>query len=69
MGLGQLGPFIGTALYPESDKPFYVRGMTACALFMVLVGQSLQSSSFNAIADKDDSCIILVVKENLAEKE
>ncbi|KAL8633787.1 hypothetical protein Q9189_000523 [Teloschistes chrysophthalmus] len=35
--VGQLGPFIGTALYPESDKPFYVRGMTACALFMILV--------------------------------
>ncbi|KAL8965447.1 MAG: hypothetical protein Q9183_003849 [Haloplaca sp. 2 TL-2023] len=35
--IGQLGPFIGTALYPESDKPFYVRGMTACALFMLLV--------------------------------
>ncbi|KAL9586936.1 MAG: hypothetical protein Q9203_003691 [Teloschistes exilis] len=35
--VGQLGPFIGTALYPESDKPFYVRGMTACALFMLLV--------------------------------
>ncbi|KAL8687599.1 MAG: hypothetical protein Q9218_006278 [Villophora microphyllina] len=35
--IGQLGPFIGTALYPESDKPYYFRGMTACALFMLLV--------------------------------
>ncbi|KAL8976599.1 MAG: hypothetical protein Q9205_007422 [Flavoplaca limonia] len=38
--IGQLGPFIGTALYPESDRPYYVRGMTACAGFMLLVGKS-----------------------------
>lgn len=36
---GQLGPFIGTALYPESDKPYYVHGMAACAGFMLLVGK------------------------------
>ncbi|KAL8903741.1 MAG: hypothetical protein Q9171_007293 [Xanthocarpia ochracea] len=33
----QLGPFIGTALYPEKDKPYYVHGMAACAGFMLLV--------------------------------
>lgn len=38
---GQFGPFIGTALYPESDKPYYVHGMAACAGFMLLVGKSL----------------------------
>ncbi|KAL8875548.1 MAG: hypothetical protein Q9198_006111 [Flavoplaca austrocitrina] len=43
--IGQLGPFIGTALYPESDKPYYVRGMTACAGFMLLVGKSRNDPS------------------------
>lgn len=35
--IGQLGPFIGTALYPEADKPYYVRGMAACTGFMLAV--------------------------------
>ena len=35
--LGQMGPLIGTRLYPDSDKPFYVRGMSICAGFMFLV--------------------------------
>ena len=40
-----MGPFIGTALYPESDKPYYVPGMTACAGFMLLVGKSRNDPS------------------------
>ncbi|KAL9019866.1 MAG: hypothetical protein Q9185_002915 [Variospora sp. 1 TL-2023] len=35
--IGQLGPFIGTALYPESDKPYYVPGMAVCTVFMLAV--------------------------------
>ncbi|MCJ1312939.1 hypothetical protein MMC25_006615 [Agyrium rufum] len=35
--LGQLGPLLGTRLYPESDAPYYVRGMAVCGGFMVLV--------------------------------
>ena len=35
--VGQFGPLLGTRLYPDSDKPFYVRGMTVCGLFMFLV--------------------------------
>ncbi|KAI4134436.1 MAG: hypothetical protein LQ341_006023 [Variospora aurantia] len=35
--IGQLGPFIGTALYPESDKPYYVPGMAICTVFMLAV--------------------------------
>lgn len=35
--IGQLGPFIGTALYPEGDKPYYVRGMAVCTVFMLVV--------------------------------
>ena len=35
--LGQLGPLIGVHLYPDSDQPYYVKGMTICACFMVIV--------------------------------
>lgn len=35
--IGQLGPFIGTGLYPETDGPFYIRGMAACTIFMLVV--------------------------------
>lgn len=36
--VGQFGPLLGTRLYPDSDKPYYIRGMTVCGLFMFLVG-------------------------------
>ncbi|KAL4925459.1 putative MFS transporter [Aspergillus undulatus] len=35
--IGQCGPLLGTRLYPESDGPLYVRGMSVCAGFMGLV--------------------------------
>jgi hypothetical protein len=35
--LGQIGPLVGTKLYPDSDRPYYVRGMSVCAGFMALV--------------------------------
>lgn len=35
--IGQCGPLIGTRLYPESDGPWYVRGMLVCSVFMVIV--------------------------------
>lgn len=33
---GQIGPLVGTRLYPDSDKPYYVKGMAVCSLFMFL---------------------------------
>ena len=39
--LGQFGPLVGTRLYPDSDKPYYVKGMIVCSIFMFLV--SLQA--------------------------
>ena len=36
--IGQLGPLVGVHLYPESEGPYYVKGMTICAGFMVAVG-------------------------------
>ena len=35
--LGQLGPLVGTRLYPDSDKPYYVMGMSVCSFFMFVV--------------------------------
>ena len=35
--IGQFGPLVGTRLYPDSDKPYYVTGMTVCSIFMFLV--------------------------------
>ena len=35
---GQLGPLLGTRLYPDSDRPYFVRGMSICAAFMLIVG-------------------------------
>ncbi|KAJ8611693.1 hypothetical protein MRB53_037804 [Persea americana] len=35
---GQMGPLLGTRLYPEADAPFFVPGMVACAGAMVGVG-------------------------------
>lgn len=34
---GQFGPLVGTRLYPDSDKPYYVKGMAVCSGFMFLV--------------------------------
>jgi phosphatidylinositol 3,5-bisphosphate 5-phosphatase len=36
--IGQMGPLVGTSIFPKTDAPYYVRGMTICALFMALVG-------------------------------
>lgn len=35
--IGQCGPLLGTRLYPESDGPWYIRGMAVCSFFMVVV--------------------------------
>lgn len=35
--IGQMGPLLGTRLYPDGDKPYYVRGMSVCAIAMLLV--------------------------------
>jgi MFS family permease len=35
--IGQCGPLIGTRLYPESDGPWYTRGMFICSFFMTFV--------------------------------
>ena len=34
--IGQVGPILGTRLYPSSEGPFYVKGQSVCAGFMFL---------------------------------
>lgn len=35
--IGQMGPLVGTRLYPDRHGPLYVSGMSACAAAMLLV--------------------------------
>lgn len=35
--IGQLGPLVGTRLYPDSEGPYFVKGMSVCAGAMALV--------------------------------
>ncbi|KAL9025253.1 MAG: hypothetical protein Q9196_005890 [Gyalolechia fulgens] len=59
--IGQLGPFIGTALYPEDDQPYYSRGMAACTVFMLVVAAlSLWLRRFlqNKNIERDAMCSI-----------
>jgi MFS family permease len=35
--IGQCGPLLGTRLYPQSEGPWYVKGMAACSFFMLVV--------------------------------
>lgn len=35
--IGQMGPLVGTRLYPDSEAPYYVKGMSVCAVAMALV--------------------------------
>lgn len=36
--IGQMGPLLGTRLYPDNEAPYYVKGMSICAGAMALVG-------------------------------
>ncbi|KAH5989554.1 hypothetical protein HBI84_185200 [Parastagonospora nodorum] len=36
--IGQMGPLLGTSIFPDRDGPYYVKGMSVCAAFMLLVG-------------------------------
>lgn len=36
--IGQMGPLVGTSIFPDGDGPYYVKGMTICGGFMLLVG-------------------------------
>lgn len=33
--IGQMGPLLGTRLYPDEEAPFFTKGMAVCAGFML----------------------------------
>lgn len=33
--IGQCGPFLGTNVFPDTDSPRYIRGLSICAAFML----------------------------------
>ncbi|KAJ5720801.1 Major facilitator superfamily domain general substrate transporter [Penicillium malachiteum] len=33
--IGQCGPFLGTNVFPDSEEPRYIKGMSICAAFMI----------------------------------
>jgi hypothetical protein len=33
--IGQCGPFLGTNVFPDSEAPRYIKGMSICAAFMI----------------------------------
>lgn len=35
--IGQMGPLIGTSIFPDEDAPYFAKGMSICALFMMSV--------------------------------
>lgn len=35
--VGQMGPLVGTRLYPDVDGPYFLKGMTVCAVSMAMV--------------------------------
>ena len=35
--IGQLGPLVGVHLYPDSDQPYFVTGLSLCAAFTAAV--------------------------------
>ncbi|KAF2855876.1 MFS general substrate transporter [Plenodomus tracheiphilus IPT5] len=36
--IGQMGPLVGTSIFPSEEGPYYAKGMSICAGFMLLVG-------------------------------
>lgn len=57
--IGQCGPLVGTRLYPDSDGPYYEKGMTICALSMLTVAilailLRRHLANLNAQSDKEE---------------
>ena len=58
--VGQCGPLIGTRLYPDSDRPFYVTGMSVCAISMLIVFALAISLRMILIRENNRSASVVV---------
>ena len=65
--LGQFGPLVGTRLYPESEGPYYVKGMAVCGGFMFAVGGL--AWVLRLILRKENERIVYEEKEERIEQE
>ena len=76
--IGQMGPLIGVRLYPDKDGPYYVKGMSICAIFMAAVGvlsltlryilatkNGQSKNGYEVVSDEDQD---LAVKEQKAQR-
>ncbi|KAK9459518.1 major facilitator superfamily domain-containing protein [Lipomyces oligophaga] len=67
--IGQCGPLIGTRLYPDSDAPYYERGMMICSISMLIVAilaiflrrhlalanrASFEAENYHLVPDEED---------------
>ncbi|KAH9834326.1 Major Facilitator Superfamily [Teratosphaeria destructans] len=51
--IGQMGPLVGTRLYPDSEGPYYVKGMAICAGAMVFV--AILAFALRKVLEKENS--------------
>lgn len=51
--IGQMGPLVGTRLYPDSDKPYFVTGMAVCCVAMCLV--AVLALSLRFVLDRENA--------------
>ena len=68
--IGQLGPLVGTRLYPDSDGPYYVRGFSICAgfmfgVFVLSLGLRVVLSRENRKMEMSDTTVVDEDKEGL----
>ncbi|KAK9368240.1 major facilitator superfamily domain-containing protein [Lipomyces kononenkoae] len=64
--IGQCGPLLGTRLYPATEKPQYVKGMSVCAAFMFF--NAFLTLAFRAYLIKENKKAA-EREANMAEKE
>ena len=79
--IGQLGPLIGVHLYPDSDQPFYVKGMAICAGFMgavavlaftlrkILQAKNTQIATTNLVKDEGEDENLITQRRSRGEQQ
>lgn len=78
--VGQLGPLIGVHLYPDTDGPYYIKGMSICAGFMaavailaaflciLLAAQNRKVSCAYSVVETEDEGLVEEMRNSRKEK-